>query len=169
MFTLKTLKIDSIPSALQKAERYRLLNEPREAESIYLDILEVDSNNQEALAMLVLAYTDMFKTELYPAFDNALMALDKLNDESTKHYYRGVIYERRAKAHLDQNGPNVENIASDYCHKAMVEYEKALESKLDGNEDAALRWNTCARMLNENPNLKPTEEAREVELTDAYE
>ena len=39
MFELKTLSLDAVPRALLKAERYRLLNEPGEAESICLDVL----------------------------------------------------------------------------------------------------------------------------------
>jgi len=36
------------------------INEPEEAESICLDILEVDADNQEVLVMLLLAITDQF-------------------------------------------------------------------------------------------------------------
>ncbi|MBT4087057.1 MAG: hypothetical protein HN580_20200 [Deltaproteobacteria bacterium] len=168
MYTLKTLKMESIPSALQKAERYRLLNEPREAESIYLDILQVEPDNQEALTMLILAYTDKFKMELNPAFNNALSTLEQLQDEHAKTYYRGIIYERRAKVHLNRSELNSNNIAYDFCVKAIAEYERVLESNPEGNLNAALRWNTCARILNENPNLKPVEQNREVELTDDY-
>ena len=38
-----------MPAALEKALRYRLLNEPVEAESICRDVLEVDPDNQAAL------------------------------------------------------------------------------------------------------------------------
>ncbi len=169
MFTLKTLNIKSIKSALKKAERYRLLNEPREAENICLDILLVAPDNQEALVMLVLAHTDMFKTKLNPAFSNALSVLEQLNDEYNKTYYRGVIFERRAKAHLSNSQPNSNNMAYDFFTKAMAEYEQILESNPDGIQDVALRWNTCARVLNENSNLKPTDQNMEVELTDSYE
>jgi tetratricopeptide (TPR) repeat protein len=169
MFTLKNLNMGSIPSALQKAERYRLLNEHREAESICLDILRAEPDNQEALIMLLLAYTDKFKAELYPAFDNALDVLEKLRDGYSKTYYRGVIYERRAKVHLNRSGPSSNDIAHSWFTKAMAEYERALKSDPNGLQDAALRWNTCARILNENPNLKPAEENREVELMDDYE
>jgi hypothetical protein len=169
MFTLKTLEINSIPSALRKAKRYRLLSEPREAESISLDILRVEPDNQEALIMLILAYTDKFKTELNPAFSDALDVLERLKDEHNKAYYRGVIYERRAKAHLVRKEPNSNNMAYEYFSKAMREYEGVLENKDNRDQDVALRWNTCARTLNENPNIKAADQTREVELTDAYE
>lgn len=161
--------MSSIPSALQKAERYRLLNEPKEAESICLDILQAEPDNQQALIMLLLAYTDEFKVALYPAFDKALSVIERLRDKYSKTYYRGVIYERRAKAHLNRSGPSSDDIAHGWCTDAMGEYERALESDPNGNQDAALRWNTCARILKENPNLKPAEENREVELMDDYE
>ena len=51
----KPLPKDGIPRALEKADRYRLLNEPMEAESICLDVLATDPDHQDALVMLVLA------------------------------------------------------------------------------------------------------------------
>jgi len=169
MYKLKTLSKASIPSALQKAERYRLLNEPYQAASICLDILQVAPDNQEALIMLLLAHTDKFKDEIYPAFDKALEVLEKLNGEHCRLYYRGIINERRAKAHLDKGGPSSAELAHDWFSKAMADYEQALNSCSPGNEDAALRWNTCARILNENAYIKPTEAHREVEVMDGYE
>jgi hypothetical protein len=77
MYTLKTLTKEALPNALAKAERYRLLGDPLEAESICLDILEADSSNREALATLFLAYTDEFKNELYPAFTKAEEVLNR--------------------------------------------------------------------------------------------
>src|SRR5712692_7625480 len=59
-FELKTLSLEAVPRALAKAERYRLLNEPGEAESICLDALDADPGNQEALVILLLALTEQF-------------------------------------------------------------------------------------------------------------
>ena len=58
MFALKPISHDSVAGALAKAERYRLLNEPSEAESICRDILEVDPANRHARISLILALTD---------------------------------------------------------------------------------------------------------------
>ena len=55
MFELKRLSNDAIPAALERAERYRLLNEPFDAESICEDVLVVDPANQAAQVMLLLA------------------------------------------------------------------------------------------------------------------
>ena len=60
MYDLKALSKSAIPAALAQAERYRLLNEPAEAESICLDILRLDPDHQEALVTMVLALTDQF-------------------------------------------------------------------------------------------------------------
>ncbi len=60
MFQPKPISKDAIPSALAKAERYRLLNEPGEAQSICLDVLQIEPANQDALVTLILALTDEF-------------------------------------------------------------------------------------------------------------
>ena len=59
-FTLKVVSRDGIPQALAKAEHYRLLNDPEQAESISRDILAVDAAHQATLRTLVLALTDQF-------------------------------------------------------------------------------------------------------------
>jgi len=43
---LKPITHQGIPAALEKAERYRLLNDSAAAESICLDVLDVDPKNQ---------------------------------------------------------------------------------------------------------------------------
>jgi hypothetical protein len=48
MFQMKPISKESIPTALEKAERYRLLNEPMLAESICLDVLEADPKNGQS-------------------------------------------------------------------------------------------------------------------------
>ena len=59
-FTLRSISKAAIPAAVKKAEHYRLLNDPEQAESICLDILAVDPDNQQALVVLILAITDQF-------------------------------------------------------------------------------------------------------------
>ena len=63
MFELKPLHHDAVAAALEKANRYRLLNEPGAAESIYLDILAIEPDNQEALVNIVLAMSDRFSKD----------------------------------------------------------------------------------------------------------
>ena len=47
-FELKGLSKTAIPAALERAEKYRLLNEPVQAESICRDILATEPDNQHA-------------------------------------------------------------------------------------------------------------------------
>jgi hypothetical protein len=155
MFELKTLSKEAIPKALAKAEHYRLLNEPLEAESICLDILEVDPDNQQALVTLLLALTDKFKHQLNPAFAQAQEILGRLGDRYCKAYFGGIMYERRAKVHLDRGVPGAGHLAYEWFRKAMDSYEKALTTCSPGNQDAILRWNTCARILMQNPDVVP--------------
>src|SRR5215213_610237 len=105
MFELKPLSRDAVPVALEKAHRYRLLNEPLEAESICRDVLEVDPDNQEALVTLLLSLTDQFDDHLSTAIEPAREALSRLRDNYSRQYYSGILCERRAKAHLKRGGP----------------------------------------------------------------
>jgi tetratricopeptide (TPR) repeat protein len=155
MFELKPLSRDAVPAALEKAQRYRLLNEPLEAESICLDILEVDPENQEALVTLVLALTDQLDERLSTAMEPARQALSRLHDEYSRLYYGGILCERRAKVHLKRGGALTGHSAYGWFKEAMEHFEKAAELRPPANDDAILRWNTCARILMGNPRLVP--------------
>src|SRR2546425_8344313 len=102
MFSLKPLSKDSISAALEKAMRYRLLNEPAEAESICLDVLRTEPGNQQALVVLVLAVTDRFSKAYAVGDSQAQEIVARLHDEYERAYYSGIICERRAKAYLHQ-------------------------------------------------------------------
>ena len=145
-FELKTLTPEAVPRALAKAERYRLLNEPGEAESICLDALAVDPGNQSALTMLLLALTDQFDHDSRAAVASAWTTVDQLNDQYDRAYYTGLIHERRAKAHLRRGTPGFGPLAHDWLRQAMECYERAESIRPAGNDDAILRWNTCARL-----------------------
>ena len=145
---LKSLSPDAIPSALEKAERYRLLNEPVDAESICLDILAADPTNQRALVMLLLSMTDQLGHAYKLSDGRPEDVIARLADDYPRAYYAGIVDERRAKAALDRGGPGAAVTAHDYLSDAMRHYEEAEQLRPPGNDDALLRWNTCARMLN---------------------
>jgi tetratricopeptide (TPR) repeat protein len=159
MFELKPLSREAIPRALEKAERYRLLNEPGQAESICLDMLRIDPDNQQALVMLLLALTDQFEG---PAAEvkQAQEVLRRLKGEYERAYYGGIVYERRAKAVLHHGALRSRYAAHDLFREAMTCYERAEAIRPPGNDDAVLRWNTCARVLMSHPELESTPEER---------
>src|SRR5215471_3825919 len=103
MFPLKSISSESLPGALAKAERYRLLNEPEEAESICRDILAVDQSNHQALVTLILALTDQIGRDPN-AFRNAIDMIDYLGEPYDRAYYAGIAWERRAKARHQRGG-----------------------------------------------------------------
>jgi hypothetical protein len=158
MFQLKTLSREAIPRSLEKAEHYRLLNEPAEAESICLDVLQIDPENQRALITLLLALTDQLERRLGVVAQHADEILPRLHGEYERAYYAGIIYERRGKARLHHGGPGAESAAYDCLRQAMTWYDKAEAICPPGNDDAALRWNTCARLIMGNPHLRPRPE-----------
>ena len=164
MRELKPLSREAVDAALAKAERYRFLNEPGEAESICLDILAVDPANQGALITLLLALTDQFG-DVANAHQRARDTLVGLESEYDKAYYAGIIAERRAKAQLHRGGAGSSVGAFDWLSEAMRHFERAEWLRPSGNDDARLRWNACARFLDRHPELRPaTEDLREIEM-----
>ena len=147
MFELKPLSREGIPAALEKAMRYRLLNEPGEAESICHDVLRIDPENQQALVILLLALTDRFGKGYVVGVVQTQEVLPRLRDAYERAYYAGIVCERRAKAHLNQGTPGSEFDAYEFLREAMVWYEKAEAIRPAGNDDALLRWNACARII----------------------
>ena len=159
MAELKSLSEEAVPAALEKAERYRLLNEPGEAESICLDVLQADPENQQALITLLLAVTDRFSKGYGVSDTQANELLARIKSEYERAYYAGILAERRAKAKLAQGTPGASHYAHDGLRDAMRWFEKAEAIRPPGNDDALLRWNTCARLIAKN-NLVAREEEK---------
>jgi hypothetical protein len=154
MFELKTLSKAAIPGALARAERYRLLNEPWQAESICRDILAAEPDNHEALVMLLLALTDQFEHGSSDVME-ARKLVACFRSEYDRAYYAGIVAERRGRALFRGKGPQAGFIAYDAIREAMDCYEKAEALRPPGNDEALLRWNTCARFIMRNPELAP--------------
>ena len=163
MSELKKLSKEAIPAALEKANRYRLLNEPAEAESICLDVLHADPENQEAIITLMLAVTDRFTRGYGVSDTQAKELLSRIKIEYDRVYYTGIFAERRAKAKLAQNTPDCRFQAYDLFREAMEWFDKAEKVRPPGNDDALLRWNTCARIIERN-RLVPREEEERVDF-----
>lgn len=157
MFELKPLSKEAVPAALEKAHRYRLLNEPMEAESICRDVLDVDPGNEEATVTLLLALSDQFD-ERPTCFEQAQEILSRIQDDYTRTYYDGIVCERKAKAHFRRGGPRAGHDAYEWFRQALEHYEKAETLRPAGNDDAILRWNTCVRILTNHAELTPEPE-----------
>jgi hypothetical protein len=155
MFELKPLSPGAVPAALEKAVRYRLLNEPEQAESICQDVLAVDPDNQEALVILVLALTDRFGGPRPAPESAARELLPRLSGEYARAYYAGIIDERAGIAWLRSDKPRAGAAAYDYLRRAMAHFEAAEAVRPPDNDDARLRWNSCARMIMANPDVAP--------------
>ncbi len=146
MLELKPLSKDSIDHAVARAKHYRLLNQPWQAESICKDILNIESDHQEAILILILSITDQFETTR--RFDSEVKELcDKLDTEYARQYYRGIASERSGKAALKRNTPRAKYIAYDFYRKALDHYESAESIHPEGDEDTVLRWNSCVRAI----------------------
>ena len=147
MFKLKSISKAGIPRALERAERYRLLNEPRAAESICLDVLAIDPGSHVAQRTLLLALTDQFTSGAAARqMEHAKQLLPKLGDYEQK-YYAGIIAERFARYQLGVGHPGAGSSAYMYLCEAMQYYEAAHKLAPEGNEEALLRYNTCVRTM----------------------
>lgn len=163
MFQLKPIHKDTIGRAFEKAERYRLLNEPFEAESICLDILAIEPNHTAALSCLLLALTDQLSHGAQ-AMERARALLQRFSSDYEKAYYGGIISERFAKRKLRDGHPGAKALAYGYLHEAMAAYEKAEQLAPGGNDDAVLRFNACVRMIDRHGLLPPLAEDHEQPL-----
>ena len=133
-FELKPISREGIAEALEKVERYRLLNEPALAESICHDVLRVDAENQQALIMLLLSLTDQFgQGGSKPVKAREIVA--QLRGEYERVYYTGIINERLAHSQMRQGSPNSAFSAYESFRKAMECFEKAESLRPPRNDD----------------------------------
>ena len=142
---LKKISPDSVDAALAKAELYRFLNDPEEAESICHDVLAVAPEHQLALRLLGLAITDQFSGRPTDRHADAANALEQLKDQYERFYYSGLLHERRAKAQLRAGRPPHTLLV--LLEEAMHCYEEAEKVRPPDNDEAILRWNRCLRLM----------------------
>jgi len=164
MRELKRIRPAALPAALAKAERYRLLNEPEQAESICRDVLAVEPKNQTALVTLLLSLTDQFRAQSTTSVKRAEEVLAEVNDEYQHMYYAGIIRERWGLALLAGGDPGRQAFA--WLDDAMKHYEAAEALAGDGNDDAILRWNSCWRII-EREGLHALAEVESIDHGDA--
>ena len=151
-YKLRTISKSAIPEALSKVQLYRNLNEPEESESICHDILAVEPENQTALRQLGLSITDQFTGHASDRYAEVEGIFAKLTDPFERSYCAGLLYERRAKAQLRTGRPPQSLVP--WFEKAMRCFEEAEKIAPPGNDDAILRWNRCARILQGLPGIE---------------
>ena len=154
---LITISPASIPRALERAMRYRLLNDAEQAESICLDVLAVDPQNQDALVTLILAVTDQFGvSEGHSSASKVGEYVGRLTSEYQRDYYSGIVCERRARVLLSR--PMGRSSAFEGFREAMGWYEKAAVIRPEADDEALLRWNSCVRTIRRHDLLPQVEE-----------
>jgi hypothetical protein len=146
---LKSISKAGIPEALAKAELYRYLNEPEEAESICRDILAVDGDHQLARRILGLAITDQFTGAPTDRYSEVQSIFQRLRDPYERNYYLGLLLERRAKAQL--HAGHSPHTLLPLIEDAMRCFAEAEKIRPAGNDDSILRWNRCVRLLESRP------------------
>jgi hypothetical protein len=161
---LKRLHRDALDAARDRARHYRLLNQPYLAESIFRDILEADPDDETSRVGLIMTLCDQFASERAHPVSEVLGMASVLDDRYARAYYAGLVCERKAEAHLIKGGPGSGSLAYDWFHRAMTHYEEAEPLRPAGNDDALLRWNTCARIINTRNDVRPRSDDGAVQL-----
>lgn len=156
---LKSLSNDAVPAALKKAEVYRSLNDPEQAQSICEDILKAVPGNQEALVLLILAHTDNYGKESAKGMQITRETIEQLTDEYQRAYYTGLMYERKARAVMR----NSHAMVYEGFRQAMDWYETAAKIRPKHIDDPILRWNSCLRTI-QRERLEPAPPDRELPL-----
>jgi hypothetical protein len=161
---LKTISKSGIAEAIAKAELYRYLNEPEEAESICRDILAADPKHMLGLRTLGLAITDQFSGGPGDRYAEVEKIFGSLTDAYERLYYTGLLCERRVKAQL--RGGRAPHTLLPLLEKALQCFAEAEQVRPPGNDDAILRWNRCVRLLKSEPDFE-TEEIASFEAHDS--
>jgi len=164
VFELKPITKESIPRAIEKAERYRLLNEPKQAESICLDVLAIEPAHQPALICLLLALADQFGTGAGRLVEETKRILPRLRTTYQQAYYAGIISERLARQQLGHTHPGASFGAYEHLRDAMSHYERAEALAAHGDDDAILRYNTCVRVIQQESLVAPQRDEQELPL-----
>ena len=154
---LKSISRAGIGEAIAKAELYRYLNEPEEAESICRDILSVDSGHQLARRLLGLSVTDQFTGKAGDRYAEVEEIFQGLKDDYERSYYTGLLHERRAKTQLHSGC--AAHILLPLVEQAMRCFAEAEKVRPPGNDDSLLRWNSCVRLLQSHPEFSAERDA----------
>ena len=152
---LKTISKSGIAEAVSKAELYRYLHEPEEAESICRDILAADPKHMLGLRTLGLAITDQFTGGPGDRYAEVENIFESLSDRYERLYYIGILCERRVKAQL--RAGRAPHTLLPLLEKALQCFAEAEQIHPPGNDDAILRWNRCVRLLQSHPDFEAEE------------
>lgn len=143
---LKKISKEGVEQALERAERYRLLNDPEQAESICEDVLVADPGHDRAKRLLLLALTDQFANSTTSSDVKRARELCRgLASAYEQKYYAGLVCEREARAFLAKGLPG--SFAYGSFVQAMAFFDEAEQLRPPDNDEAILRWNSCLRTM----------------------
>jgi tetratricopeptide (TPR) repeat protein len=157
---LHDIRISAVEKALEKAKQYRSLLEPEIAESICLDVLNIDPENQGVLIVYILALLDQVaRAENQTQIKTIERTIEMLTSQYQRYYYTGLLSERRARHLLTQAMSH--SFAYDYFIEALAFYQQAIDRCPEKNDEAILRWNSCIRTI-EKEKLKPRRDSEDL-------
>ena len=158
---LKTLEKADLDAALATAQASWSEMRADDVESICLDILEADPENQNALELLLRSRIELLKKGLPQGVAHAEELIPRLESDFDKAFFSGMLREGQARYLIEKRGKQSSNVAYSWFRHAMDNFEEA-HSKDPGRIEAQLHWNACLRTLKNNPQcIPPPEDAEE--------
>jgi len=149
---LKKIRPEAVTAALAKAEKYRDLNQPAEAESICRDVLAASPDHPGAQRTLGIALTDQFEGRGMGRYAEARELFSRLPDPFERSFYTGLACERQGRAQLKVG--RLLRSSLPLFEEALTFYEKAEACRPAGNDDPILRWNSIVRTLEAHPEYR---------------
>jgi len=160
MAEIKPLPRNDVEAVLSLAGKCRAAGESEAAESMCLDALELEPDNQAVLVLLLLARTDLIDRGLPRWVERARQVLPRLTGAYDQAYYAGLICERQARYMLLQRGSRSGSIAWEWFQFALEHYAEA--SRIDPERlEPVLRSNSCERLVSGNRYCAPGPSDRE--------
>ena len=159
---LKKIRPSAAAAAVGKAEKYRDLNQPFEAESICRDVLDASLEHPGALRTLGLALTDQFEGKGKGRYAEAMAVFARLPDAYERALYSGIACERQGKAQLREGRPLQSSLP--LFEQSLSFFVEAGRLRPEANDDPILRWNSVVRTLRAHPDYASVRSRPEVDL-----
>ena len=141
-YRVKRISTAGIAEAIAKAELYRSLSEPEEAESICRDILTIEPQHQLALRLLGLPDRSVHRSWVR-SYREAEEIFQQLNDRMNGTTTLG---SRTSDARKRSSKPGNCLLTVQALRTGSYLSQRLRNSPAE-NDDAILRWNRCVRLL----------------------
>ena len=146
MTELKLIAPKDVPQTIDMAAQCRLRGDDVVAESMCMDVLSQEPENQIALEVLLRIFADRIAVGDKSALADARHVLPKLGDPGTHAFCNALIYEAQARRLTSRSDLPAAAAAQELFSFAVEQFEQAADAAKDPLE-SHLRANACLRAM----------------------